>query len=99
MKKRRKNYELMEKITQVFELPSEVLGRSKMILSGNSDLFIENHSGICKYTPSEICVKVPGLVVCIVGKNLLLKAMGRENIIIYGDIGVIKLEPERRETC
>ena len=99
MKKRQKNYKTMEKITQVFELPSEVLGSSRMVLSGNSNLFIENHKGICKYTLTEICVRVPGLIVCICGKELLLKSMGRENLIIYGEISEIKFEPERRETC
>ena len=99
MKKRQKNYKTMEKITQVFELPSEVLGSARMILTGNSNLFIENHKGICKYTLTEICVRVPGLIVCIRGKDLLLKSMGRENLIIYGEISEIKYEPERRETC
>lgn len=99
MKKRKKNYEAIERITQVFELPSEILGSSRMVLSGNDNLFIENHKGICKYTLTEICVRVPDLIVCICGKDLLLKSMGRENLIIYGEISEIKFEPERRETC
>ena len=103
MKKRqrisRKTSKTMEKITRVFELPSEILGRSRMVLCGNSDLFIENHGGICKYTPTEICIKVPELLVCVRGKNLLLKALGQENLIIYGEIGEIILEPERRDVC
>lgn len=98
-KKKLKNNKTMEKITQVFELPTEVLGSSRMVLSGNSNLFIENHEGICKYTLTEICVRVPGLIVCICGKELILKAMGKENLIVYGDISDIKFEPERRETC
>jgi len=103
MKKKRiksqKTGKAMEKITRVFELPSEILGRSRMVLSGNSDLFIENHGGICKYTPTEICVKVPELLVCVRGAGLLLKALGKENLIIFGEIGEIIFEPERKDVC
>ncbi len=103
MKKKRiksqKTSKAMDKITRVFELPSEILGKSRMVLSGNSDLFIENHSGICKYTPTEICVKVPQLMVCVRGTGLLLRTLGQENLIISGEIGGIILEPERKDVC
>lgn len=103
MKKRKrtgkKNNKALEKITRAFELPSEILGKSRVVLSGNSDLFIENHSGICKYTPTEICIKVPDLLVCVRGSGLLLKVLGQENLIIYGEIGEILLEKERRDVC
>lgn len=100
MKKRnRKHNAGLEKITQVFELPGEALGRSRMILTGNSDLFIENHRGICRYTLTEICVNVPGITVCIGGDGLLLKMLGRENLIIYGVIREIRLQPECDGPC
>lgn len=98
-RKRKRNYKALEKITQVFELPTEALGRSRMILTGNSDLFIENHCGICRYTLTEICVMVPGMTVRVGGTGLLLKTLGRENLIIYGVIGEIKLEPECVGPC
>ena len=98
-KRRKRDYKALEKLTQVFELPGEVLGRSRMILTGNSDLFIENHCGICRYTLTEICVNVPGMSVHIMGDGLLLKTLGRENLIIYGLIREIKLEPECGGPC
>lgn len=101
MNKRRRKIDnkVLERATQVFELPGEVLGRSRMILTGNSDLFIENHCGICRYTLAEICVNVPGMHVRICGEGLLLKTLGRENLIIYGVIHEIKLEPECDGPC
>ncbi len=98
-RKRKTDNKALERATQVFELPGEVLGRARMILTGNSDLFIENHCGICRYTLAEICVNVPGMSVHIGGENLLIKTLGRENLIIYGQIREIKLEPECGGPC
>lgn len=67
-------------------------GAVRMIAMNNSDLFIENHKGIKEYTLQKIRIHTDRFEIIIKGKDLELKNMGQENIIVTGEITAIEYE-------
>jgi len=91
---KKKKSKFREKLSTVFELPPEATaGATRVIILNNTDLFLENHKGIKEYTLTKVRVHTEHQEIVIKGKDMELKNMGAENIIITGEIGSIEYEP------
>lgn len=84
---------IKEKLASIFELPPEATtGAIRLILLNNTDLFLENHQGIKEYTLDRIRIHTARHELVVRGKNLELKNMGAENIVVTGEIAAIEFE-------
>ncbi|MCR1897857.1 sporulation protein YqfC [Irregularibacter muris] len=74
-------------VAEVLELPKEImLDLPKITSIGNIQLVIENHKGIIEYTLEQIRVSTNSGMLKIQGKNLYIKTIIKEEIIITGNI-------------
>ncbi|MFW5648021.1 MAG: sporulation protein YqfC [Candidatus Alkaliphilus sp. MAG34] len=77
-------------LAEILELPKDiVLDLPKIIMIGNLQIYIENHKGILEYTNDRIRVNTKSGILCIMGKNLMLKNIVTEEIIIVGEINQV----------
>ncbi len=77
-------------IAEILELPKDiVLDLPKIIMIGNLQIYIENHKGILEYTDNRIRINTKNGVLRIIGKNLMLKNIVMEEIIIVGKINQV----------
>lgn len=83
----KKNQGIKKSLAEILELPKDiVLDIPKIILVGNLQIYIENHKGILEYTNTRIRVNTKLGTLSIIGKNLILKNIIAEEIIIVGEI-------------
>ena len=69
------------------ELPKDLmLDLPSIVMVGDEEMTISNHKGIGGYTGERVCVKTSVGVVQISGQKLVLKEVGKEDIIIHGKI-------------
>ncbi|MGO1372013.1 MAG: sporulation protein YqfC [Senegalia sp. (in: firmicutes)] len=79
--------DLKTNIAEALELPKEIiLDLPKITLVGNIQLYIENHKGIIEYTKDSIRINSKSGVIRIIGKNMLIKNIVSEEVIIKGEI-------------
>lgn len=84
---------IKEKITDVLELPKEVvLNISKMTMIGNQDLIIENYKGVVEYGSTLIRINTGNCLLKITGRNLCIKEITSEDIKISGQIGSLEFQ-------
>jgi sporulation protein YqfC len=92
MPRRRKKQEepkvnLKEKVTEILELPKEVvLNMPKLTMLGNGDLIIENYKGIIEYESGRIRINTSSGIILVTGSYLLIKEITSEDIMINGEI-------------
>ncbi len=85
---------LKEELSEALELPKEiVLDLPKISLIGKIQLIIENHKGIIEYTPMQIRIGSNSGIIKIQGKNLYIKTIVKEEIIITGEIDAFEFIP------
>ena len=83
----KKNQEIRANLAEILELPKDIiLGIPQITMVGNLQLFIENHKGILEYTDTYIRINTKSGILQISGRNLLLKNIIYEEIIIVGEI-------------
>lgn len=86
-KKEEPKVRLKEKITEMLELPKEiVLNIPKLTLVGNRNLIIENYKGIIEYETGKVRINTGIGIVKIMGNCLSIKEITSEDIMIEGDI-------------
>ena len=91
MKKRKKK--LLKETTANIERPyAKNSENTRIIMAGNTDIFIENHLGIIKYTEREAIIKTHIFVLKISGRGLCMDTYGAENIVVSGVIENIKFD-------
>lgn len=74
-------------VTDALELPKEVMLNLPLIsLTGKEELSIENYKGIMEYGEETIRVNTAAGTIKIQGKELLLKQLTAECIVITGAI-------------
>ncbi|HHT50304.1 MAG TPA: sporulation protein YqfC [Eubacteriaceae bacterium] len=74
-------------ISETLELPKEItLDLPKITLIGNLQLNIENHKGIIEYNTQRIRISSNSGMIKIIGQNLYIKTIIKEEIIITGEI-------------
>ncbi len=82
-----KVYKVVEKLSEALELPKDiVLDVPKMIVLGTNSITIENHKGIITYCDNKISVNTGTGIVTIIGKNLIIKSILEEEVVIKGEI-------------
>lgn len=78
---------LKEKITEVLELPKEiVLNVPRLTMIGMSNLIIENYKGIMEYDNNRIRLNTSLGVLKITGQRLVIREITSEDIMVDGDI-------------
>ena len=87
-----KKNKLKKRIVEKLGIPPESALNSLRIVILNDDCFIENHSGILKYTGTEIKIKLNGRICHLCGRNLCIEHVYLKDIKIGGQITLISLE-------
>ncbi|AKL95792.1 sporulation protein YqfC [Clostridium aceticum] len=83
----KKNEEIKKSLAEILELPKDIiLDIPKITMVGNLQIYIENHKGIIEYSSNRIRINTKSGVLRIIGKNLLIKNIILEEIIIIGEI-------------
>lgn len=89
MKKRME--EIKTSLSEILELPKDiVLDLPKITMIGNLQIYIENHKGIIEYSKERIRINTRRGVIRIVGKNMYIRTIITEEIIIVGEIETIE---------
>ena len=89
MKKARK---LTQNIVKRLEMAPEAAGCLRVTLLDNTHAFIENHQGIVEYTTRRVCIRARQINVTVSGEGLILERLGREDVVIRGDIAQVQYE-------
>lgn len=82
----------MERLEDTVDLHMEPWPLESLVeLAGDRRVLIENHHGVCQYTPEKICVKLRWGMVAVSGRRLELTRMTTEQLVISGKIDEINL--------
>lgn len=82
---------ILEKAADVFDLPGQVVvGLTRVTITGDRRIHIENHRGILEYGEEEIHVSCGRMVLKMKGKDLVLKAMSDTEIMITGALDAVE---------
>lgn len=88
MKKR-----ISERVSDAWGVPKDVIMNiPRLTISGDKEIYIENHKGIMQYSDNEIRVSTPMGIVHICGKSLILERIRLEDILISGTFERIEYE-------
>ena len=83
---------LLERTAEALELPGDVVaGLPRIELTGDRELWMENHRGILAYGSDEIQIAGGRLVVKVRGENLELRAMNAGELLITGALRGVEL--------
>lgn len=82
---------IKSRISESLELPKEVILNIPVLkVVGKNDIYIENHKGIVEYSSEILRINSEIGIIKIVGKNLYIKEINREELFILGDINMIE---------
>lgn len=82
---------IKSRISDSLELPKEVTLNIPIIkVTGKNDIYIENHKGIVEYSSEILRVNSEIGIIKMIGKNLYIKEINKEEIFIIGDIYTIE---------
>ncbi|MGI6539027.1 MAG: sporulation protein YqfC [Caldicoprobacterales bacterium] len=89
---RRKKLESMKSnLSEIFDLPKDImLNLPRISMIGNNQMMVENHKGIIEYTPQRIRVNSSIGVIRIQGKDMQLKNIASDDIMITGEIKMLE---------
>ncbi len=74
-------------IAETFELPKEILlDLPRVTVTGNQQLYIQNHRGIVEYTDKIIRISISGGELVVKGERLIIRNVFSEEILIEGVI-------------
>lgn len=78
-------------ISDILELPKDIMmDLPKITLIGSIQVLISNHKGIIEYTKEVIRINSNSGVIKVVGKDMYIKIILVEEIIIVGNIEKIE---------
>ena len=88
----RKRLESMKStVSEFFELPKDItLNLPKISMIGSNPMLVENHKGVIKYIPQRIRVNSSIGVIRVQGKEMELRNIAADDIMITGDIKMIE---------
>ena len=76
-----------EALGDAWGVPKDVsLDLPHMTVSGNKELYIENYKALLSYDSGSIVVGSRKLGIAVTGKNLEIKSIRRDDILITGKI-------------
>ena len=86
-----KRKRLLQSLASVFELPEDViLDLTRVTVTGNVQLMMENHRGILVYNPERICIRTQQGETVITGTGLKVDSLFASEILITGKIDGIQ---------
>lgn len=81
-----------ELLSERLDLPSDIsAGSAKLSVYGKSKVLIENHRGILHYGENEIELSAKGMTVRILGDELSISAMDKNDMLVTGRIISLEL--------
>jgi len=90
-KEEKKKPRLKEKMTEVLELPKEVvLNVPKLTMIGGDSLVIENYKGVTEYESDKIRVNTGTGTIKVTGEMLSIKEITSEDIVINGKVRMLE---------
>lgn len=88
MKKR-----VSERVADAWGVPKDVIMNiPRLTISGDSEVYVENHKGILCYTNTEIRISTSMGIIKICGKKLYITRIRLEDILISGKFSKIEYE-------
>ena len=76
-----------EKLAKILDVPQNMFeSYSQVVLSGNREAVLDGCQGVVEYEDDFIKLKIGRQMVKFTGKNLQIKCMAGENVIIDGSI-------------
>ncbi|NMB11613.1 MAG: sporulation protein YqfC [Firmicutes bacterium] len=82
---------LLQSLASVLELPEDViLDLTRITITGNVQLLMENHRGISVYDPERICIRTQQGETVITGTGLKVDSLFASEILITGKIDGIQ---------
>lgn len=88
MKKR-----ITEAVADAWGVPKDVvMNIPRLTISGDREIYIENHKGILEYTDTEIRVSTAMGIVRICGENLIIDRIRLEDLLISGSFSGVEYE-------
>ena len=88
MKKR-----ISERAADAWGVPKDVIMNiPRLTISGDKEIYIENHKGILEYTDTEIHISTAMGIVRVCGKNLVIDRIRLEDIVISGCFSRVEYE-------
>ena len=86
-----KKSNIKSRISDSLELPKEVILNIPVLkVVGKNDIYIENHKGIVEYSSELLRINSEIGIIKIVGKNLYIKEINREELFIIGEVNIIE---------
>ncbi|NLN64823.1 MAG: sporulation protein YqfC [Clostridiaceae bacterium] len=86
-KKKKESRTVREKLARILEIPEEIVSDHPKITSiGRKEVFVENYKGIIEFSNEIIRINSNYGIIAITGKNMKIREITSEGIIIYGDI-------------
>lgn len=83
----KRSEEIKKSIAEILELPQDImLDLPKITMIGNLQIYVENHKGILEYSTTRVRIFTKVGVLRITGKNLILKRIVQEEIVLVGEI-------------
>lgn len=80
-------------ITEKLDLPPDAaLNMSRIVITGASEVFVENYKGIAEYTAESVKLGTASGVICITGEDMSIRSIGTDEISISGRIKNVELE-------
>lgn len=82
-----KHHKLKRKLLNALDLPADADGSAiRITMVANTDLLVENHAGVLRYTDRLVRLYSPHGILRIEGKALQLSEFGPERVYIRGEI-------------
>lgn len=82
---------ISETIADAWGVPKDVIMNiPRITISGDREIYIENHKGVTEYGETLIRVSTGMGTVKIQGKNLVITAIRREDILVSGSFQKIE---------
>lgn len=86
-----KGERIKKSIADVFDIPKDiVLNLPRIVIIGQLQVYIENHEGVEEFKEDYIKIRIPQGIIQIKGKNLLIKNIYAEDLLLDGEISCIK---------
>lgn len=74
-----------ERLKTVFQLPGDcILGNTNMVMTGRTQLFIENYRNIIEYTDTSLKIQGKNGKVFITGKGMYIEAYNSDMMLVNG---------------
>ena len=82
----------VQRIADGSQLFSETMpGQTIIEIAGDRRVLVERHEGVVEYGPQRIRIRAKYGMICILGCDLLLKHMTRQQLIVSGQIESVQI--------